>query len=64
MAQQVDRCKEAQERADSDPLAGTGYSEAARRAISRRLEEEPEEGPEEADFNRAIRRSAEERTDD
>jgi hypothetical protein len=41
-----------------------GYSPATREAIRRRLKEEPEEGPEEEDFERAIRRSAEERKGD
>lgn len=42
-------------------LSDTGYSPAARKAIRRRLADEPDEGPEEEDFNRAVRRSAEER---
>ena len=48
----------------SDDLGLEGYSPAAREAIRRRMEADPEDGPEEEDFERAVKRSSEERTDD
>lgn len=55
--------EESASRCDDD-LDLEGYSPAAREAIRRRMKADPEEGPEEEDFERAVKRSSEERKDD
>ena len=57
----LERDRDAEAEPCGSDLELSGYSPATRRAIQRRLAEEPKEGPEAEDFNRVLRRSAEER---